>query len=115
MINLDRMESIGKTKKDYTVENSFYKDFSSVEVLNKNKVHLHRCSFVDDDGFYLCPSCNHNTIKLIIEYRCVRCASKVIKWNCYNKEESDEHENYNFYVRDFQERWKKDVAEDKQS
>ena len=103
MINLDRLEQIGKTKPSQPIIDDNKEKFAIVEILNINKVPLKKLSFSDENENYMCPICSKYTLKLIIDYRCVRCSSKVIRWKCYKTYTEDKHIDYERYFKDFEE------------
>lgn len=77
-INLDRAEKIGGGELKPPPPTDPNLKFADVEVLTVNKIPLSRLSFIKD-GWHVCPTCQSNSLKLIIDYRCVKCDSKVIK------------------------------------
>ena len=78
-INLDRAEKIGN---DFSEQPSIKLDpnykFADIEVLTVNKVPMNKVSFIKDDH-YECPTCGAFAIRMMMDYRCGKCSSKVIK------------------------------------
>ena len=67
-----------------------------------NKVPFNSVSFLRD-GFYQCPFCRRSTMKQVIDYRCVKCDSKVIAWKCYVTKKEEKHQLYDSYISRFYE------------
>ena len=99
-INLDRAEQIGgdyeapKEKSDLLLGNT--------EVLTINKVPFSGVSFLRD-GFHQCPFCRQSAIKQILDYRCHKCESRVIAWQCYTTKTEEKHQMYDGYIARFHE------------
>tara|TARA_Y100000296_G_scaffold85352_1_gene121062 strand:- start:1038 stop:1421 length:384 start_codon:yes stop_codon:yes gene_type:complete len=102
-INLNRAEKIGN---DFSVHSPVKLDpnykFADIEVLTINKVPMNKVSFIKDDH-YECPTCGDFSIKMILDYRCIECRSKVIKWKCYTDEKEVKHIYYDSYIERFYE------------
>ena len=102
-INLDRAEKIGN---DFSEQPSIKLDpnykFADIEVLTINKVPLTKLSFIKDDH-YECPTCGDSSLKMILDYRCTKCRSRVIKWKCYTEEKEEKHIYYDGYMERFYE------------
>jgi len=102
-INLDRAEKIGG---DNNYQPSIKIDpnlkYGDIEVLTINKVPFNRLSFMKNDH-YTCPSCNTNSLKMIINFFCTKCEAKVIKWKCYVDEVEEKHPYYDSYIDRFYE------------
>ena len=102
MLDLDRLEKIGKDRNDPPKAEK--KDdgmrFAKVEILTPNKIPYHKCSFMEDD-YHICAFCRENTLQRILDYRCTVCKSKVIKWECYLTHTKDTHIHYDKYIADF--------------
>ena len=104
-INLDRAEKIGN---DFNEQPSLKLDpnykFADIEVLTINKVPMSKVSFIKDDH-YECPTCGTHGIRMILDYRCVECGSKVIKFKCYAGQLSEvvKHMYYDGYIARFYE------------
>jgi len=104
-INLDRAEAIGGGGSSYRQTPITYDPnlkFVDVEVLTTNKVPLNRLSFIKD-GYHICPTCQSNTLKALLDYRCTKCNSKVIKWKSYVDEVEEKHQLYDSYISRFYE------------
>ena len=101
-INLDRAEKIGGGEFISSPLTNPNLRFVDVEVLTINKVPLSRMSFVEN-GYHMCPTCQQNSLKLVIDYRCVKCQSKIIKWKCYVEETEEKHPLYDNYIERFYE------------
>ena len=99
-INLDRAEKIGGDGFTSSPPKNPNLKFADVEVLTINKTPLSRLSFIKD-GCHVCPKCQSNSLKLIIDYRCVKCASKVIKWRCSADDTEEKHPSYDIYIERF--------------
>lgn len=88
MINLERLKDIGRydsetieTKPEYT-KNSLYKSPISIEVLYRGDLIYSSCNLgykIKGEWYWHCGFCKKYTIQPILDYRCVRCQSKVIK------------------------------------
>jgi predicted RNA-binding Zn-ribbon protein involved in translation (DUF1610 family) len=102
-INLDRAEKIGN---DFVEQPSIKLDpnfkFADIEVLTINKVPLNKLSFIKEDH-YECPTCGESSLKMILDYRCTKCRSKVIKWKCYADAKEEKHIYYDGYIKRFYE------------
>tara|TARA_R110002020_G_scaffold51978_4_gene146629 strand:- start:751 stop:1134 length:384 start_codon:yes stop_codon:yes gene_type:complete len=102
-INLDRAEKIGN---DFVEQPSIKLDpnfkFADIEVLTINKVPLNKLSFIKEDH-YECPTCGESRLKMILDYRCTKCRSKVIKWKCYADAKEEKHIYYDGYIKRFYE------------
>ena len=98
-INFDRAEKIGSSSTEMSEP---IRKICYFEVLNVNKVPFEGVSVVQK-GYYECPFCRKYALKQIIDWRCLECGSKLIKWRCYNDEKEQEHENYNHYITSFYE------------
>ena len=102
-INLDRAEKIGS---DFSEQSSIKLDpnfkFADIEVLTINKVPLNKLSFIKEDH-YECPTCGESSLKMILDYRCTKCRSKVIKWKCYAGAQEEKHIYYDGYIKRFYE------------
>ena len=102
-INLDRAEKIGN---DFSEQSPIKLDpnfkFADIEVLTINKVPLTKLSFIKDDH-YECPTCGDSSLKMILDYRCTKCRSKVIKWKCYADAKEEKHPYYDSYISRFYE------------
>ena len=99
-INLDRAEQIGEEHKTPAPKNDLL--FGNTEVLTINKVPFSGTSFIKD-GFYQCPFCRRSAIKQILDYRCHKCESKVIAWQCYATKKEEKHQLYDSYISRFYE------------
>ena len=97
-INLDRAEQIGEENKTIKPKSDLI--FGQTEVLNINKVPFDGVSFLRD-GFHQCPFCKCSAIKQIIDYRCLKCGSRVIQWKCYVTKKEDQHILYDNYISSF--------------
>jgi len=53
------------------------------------------------DGFYQCPFCKKSSIKQVMNYMCIKCKSRVIKWKCFVGEIEEKHEFYDHYMHAF--------------
>ena len=102
-INLDRAEKIGN---DFSEQSPIKLDpnfkFADIEVLTINKVPLNKLSFIKEDH-YECPTCGESSLKMILDYRCTKCRSKVIKWKCYADAKEEKHIYYDGYIKRFYE------------
>ena len=104
-INLDRAELIGENFETSAPKSDLPKSdllFGQIEVLSNNKIPLAGVSFLRD-GFYQCPFCRRSTMKQVIDYRCVKCDSKVIAWKCYVTKKEEKHQLYDSYITRFYE------------
>ena len=101
-INLDRAEKIGGGGFSSSPPIDPNLKFADVEVLTVNKIPLSRLSFIKD-GWHVCPTCQSNSLKLIIDYRCVKCDTKVIKWRCSADDTEEKHPSYDIYIERFYE------------
>tara|TARA_A100001515_G_scaffold134135_1_gene123894 strand:- start:2578 stop:2946 length:369 start_codon:yes stop_codon:yes gene_type:complete len=101
-INLDRAEKIGGDGFTSSSPKNPNLKFADVEVLTINKTPLSRMSFIKD-GCHVCPKCQYNSLKLIIDYRCVKCDSKVIKWRYSTEDAEEKHPSYDIYIERFYE------------
>ena len=99
-INLDRAEQIGEENAPPAPKSDLL--FGNTEVLNINKVPFSGVSFIKD-GFYQCPFCRRSAIKQILDYRCLKCESKVISWKCYVTYKEEKHQQYDNYIARFYE------------
>ena len=99
-INLDRAEQIGEEHKTPAPKNDLL--FGNTEVLTINKVPFSGTSFIKD-GFYQCPFCRRSAIKQILDYRCHKCESRVIAWQCYATKKEEKHQLYDSYISRFYE------------
>ena len=97
-INLDRAEQIGEENKTSAPKSNLL--FGQTEVLNVNKIPFDGVSFLQD-GFYQCPFCRRSAIKQIVDYRCLKCGSRVIRWKCYATKKQDKHILYDSYIAGF--------------
>lgn len=89
MINLERANNLGK---GYSEE---YKSSKNIEVLkNKDLIYssMNLGKYIKDDWYWKCGFCSNYTLKPIIDYRCEKCDSKVIKVG------EDKHTFYYQYV-----------------
>ena len=105
-INLDRAEQIGEeneTPASKTRSSDSNLLFCQLEVLTINKVPFDGVSFQGIDGFYQCPFCRKNAIKQVLDYRCLKCESKVIAWKCYVTKKEEKHQLYDSYIARFYE------------
>ena len=100
-INLDRAEQIGEEHKTPAPKSNLL--FGQMEVLTINKVPFDGVSFQGTDGFYQCPFCRRNAIKQVLDYRCLKCESKVIAWKCYVTKKEEKHQLYDSYITRFYE------------
>ena len=102
-INLDRAEKIGN---DFNEQPSLKLDpnykFADIEVLTVNKVPLNKMSFIKNDH-YECPTCGAFGIRMMLDYRCTECGSKVIKFKCYAEHKVVKHMYYDGYIERFYE------------
>ena len=101
MLNLDRAEQIGEEHEIAAPKSDLL--FGHIEVLSSNKVPFDGVSFQGSDGFYQCPACRKNTIKQVLDYRCHKCESKVIAWQCYATKREEKHQLYDSYISRFYE------------
>ena len=99
-INLDRAEQIGEENKTSSPKSNLL--FGNTEVLTINKVPFSGTSFIKD-GFYQCPFCRRSAIKQILDYRCHKCESRVIAWQCYATKREEKHQMYDSYISRFYE------------
>ena len=99
-INLARAEKIGGEISNEPPKSNLL--FGNIEVLTINKVPFNGVSFLRD-GFYQCPFCRHSAIKQILEYRCHKCESRVIAWECYATKTEEKHPLYDSYIARFYE------------
>ena len=99
-INLDRAEQIGEENKTPAFKSDLL--LSQIEVLTINKIPFNGVSFLRD-GFYQCPFCRRSAIKQILDYRCHKCESKVIAWQCYATKKEEKHQLYDSYISRFYE------------
>ena len=99
-INLDRAEQIGEENKPSSPKSDLL--FGNTEVLTINKVPFSGISFIKD-GFYQCPFCRRSAIKQILDYRCHKCESRVIAWQCYATKKEEKHQLYDSYISRFYE------------
>tara|TARA_B100000749_G_C18179008_1_gene363057 strand:+ start:163 stop:570 length:408 start_codon:yes stop_codon:yes gene_type:complete len=99
-INLDRAEQIGEENKTPAFKSDLL--LSQIEVLTINKIPFNGVSFLRD-GFYQCPFCRRSAIKQILDYRCHKCESKVIAWQCYTTKKEEKHQLYDSYISRFYE------------
>ena len=100
MLNLDRAEQIGEENKTSSPKSNLL--FGNTEVLTINKVPFSGTSFIKD-GFYQCPFCRRSAIKQILDYRCHKCESRVIAWQCYATKKEEKHQLYDSYISRFYE------------
>ena len=102
-INLDRAEKIGN---DFNKQSPIKLDpnfkFADIEVLTIHKIPINKLSFIKDDH-YECPICGDSSLKMILDYRCTKCRSKVIKWKCYADAKEEKHIYYDGYIKRFYE------------
>ena len=102
-INLDRAEKIGGDNNyQPSIKINPNLKYGDIEVLTINKVPFNRLSFMKNDH-YTCPSCNTNSVKMIINFFCTKCEAKVIKWKCYADEVEEKHPYYDSYIKRFYE------------
>ena len=99
-INLDRAEKIGGEVNKAPPKSNLL--FGNIEVLTINKVPFNGVSFLRE-GFYQCPFCKHSAIKQILDYRCHKCESRVIAWECYATKTEEKHQLYDSYISRFHE------------
>ena len=99
-INLDRAEQIGEENKTSSPKSNLL--FGNTEVLTINKMPFSGTSFIKD-GFYQCPFCRRSAIKQILDYRCHKCESRVIAWQCYATKKEEKHQLYDSYISRFYE------------
>ena len=102
-INLDRADKIGgnnhyqpSIKLDHNLK------YANIEVLTVNKIPFNKVSFVKN-GHYICPNCQSNSLKMVLNYNCEQCKSRVIKWKCYVDEKEEKHPYYDSYIERFNE------------
>ena len=100
-IDLNRAEKIGGQEVDNAPPKSNLL-FGNIEVLTINKVPFNGISFIKD-GFYQCPFCRRSAIKQILDYRCHKCESRVIAWQCYATKTEEKHVLYDSYISRFHE------------
>ena len=100
-LDLSRAENIGEEREPPKPRSDLI--FGQTEVLNVNKVPFDGVSFQGSDGFYQCPACRKNTIKQVLDYRCHKCESKVIAWQCYATKKEEKHQMYDSYISRFYE------------
>ena len=100
MLNLDRAEQIGEEHEIAAPKSDLL--FGNTEVLTINKVPFSGTSFIKD-GFYQCPFCRRSAIKQILDYRCHKCESRVIAWQCYATKKEENHQLYDSYISRFYE------------
>ena len=100
MLNLDRAEQIGEENTTSSPKSNLL--FGNTEVLTINKVPFSGTSFIKD-GFYQCPFCRRSAIKQILDYRCHKCESRVIAWQCYATKKEEKHQLYDSYISRFYE------------
>ena len=100
MLNLDRAEQIGEQNKPSSRKSNLL--FGNTEVLTINKVPFSGTSFIKY-WFYQCPFCRRSAIKQILDYRCHKCESKVIAWQCYATKREEKHQLYDSYISRFYE------------
>jgi len=77
MLNLDRLDKLGKEEKVFE-----YRDAKNIEVLkNKNLIYssMNLGHLVDGEWKWQCGFCKDFTLIPILDYRCEKCDSKVIK------------------------------------
>ena len=105
MINLDRLEKL-ESKTSYSEpkkeDQKDWTPYGEIEILTKNKVPFSGTSFIKD-GYYQCPFCRRSAIKQILDYRCHKCESKVIAWQCYATKKEEKHQMYDSYISRFYE------------
>tara|TARA_R110000744_G_scaffold44_3_gene190 strand:+ start:272 stop:652 length:381 start_codon:yes stop_codon:yes gene_type:complete len=102
-INLDRAEKIGGNNHYQPLINLDPNlKYGNIEVLTINKVPFNKVSFVKNDH-YICPNCRSNSLKMILNYNCEHCKSRVIKWKCYVDEKEEKHPYYDSYISRFYE------------
>ena len=99
-IDLDRAEQIGEEDKTPAPKSDLL--FGNTEVLTINKVPFSGTSFIRD-GLYQCPFCRRSAIKQILDYRCHKCESRVIAWQCYATKKEEKHQMYDSYISRFYE------------
>ena len=99
-IDLSRAEKIGSEVAKKPPKSDLL--FGHTEVLTINKVRFNGVSFLRD-GFYQCPFCRHSAIKQILDYRCHKCESRVIAWECYATKTEEKHQLYDSYISRFHE------------
>lgn len=103
MINLERANNLGK---GYSEE---YKGSKNIEVLkNKDLIYssMNLGKYIKDDWYWQCGFCKNHTIKPVIDYRCNKCQSKVIKVG------EEKHMFYNDYVQRYLSIGKSEVKTD---
>lgn len=91
MIDLKRANRIGS---GYVEEE--YRGAKNIEVLrNKDLIYssMNLGRYVKDDWYWKCGFCSDYTIKPILDYRCNKCKSKVIKVG------EEKHMFYNTYLQ----------------
>ena len=96
-INFDRAEKIGSSSTDAPPP---IRKIGYFEVLNSNKVPFEWVS-LSEKGYYECPFCREYALKQVIDWRCEKCSSKLIKWRCLTEEIEQEHEHYEHYIKSF--------------
>jgi hypothetical protein len=102
-INLDRAEKIGGINNyQPSIKIDPNLKFGDIEVLTINKIPFNKVSFVKN-GYYICPNCHSYSLKMILNYNCEQCRSRVIKWKCYVDEKEEKHPYYDSYISRFYE------------
>ena len=96
-INFDLAEKIGSSPTDVPPSK---RKVGYFEVLNSNKVPFEGVS-LSEKGYYECPFCREYALKQVINWRCEKCSSKLIKWRCYTEETGQQHEHYDHYIKSF--------------
>lgn len=99
-INLQRAEKIGDNNYQPSIKLDSNLKWGLTEVLNIHKVPFNGISFLRD-GFYQCPFCKKSSIKQVMNYMCIKCRSRVIKWKCFVGEIEEKHEFYDHYMHAF--------------
>ena len=99
-INLQRAEKIGDNNYQPSIKLDSNLKWGLTEVLNIHKVPFNGISFLRD-GFYQCPFCKKSSIKQVMNYMCIKCRSRVIKWKCFVEEIEEKHEFYDHYMHAF--------------
>ena len=99
-INLNRAEKIGGDYEPPAPKSDLL--YGQTEVLSINKIPFDGVSFLRN-GYYQCPFCRRSAIKQILEYRCLKCGSRVIAWKCYVTEKEEKHVLYDGYITRFHE------------
>ena len=99
-INLQRAEKIGDNNYQPSIKLDSNLKWGLTEVLNIHKVPFNGISFLRD-GFYQCPFCKKSSIKQVMNYICIKCRSRVIKWKCFVGEIEEKHEFYDHYMHAF--------------